>query len=64
MKSKGKRFGLIEFPVRHSLAIHASSSQLSRVLLVSGKNVAPKVNLEVLARELGCIEPWEAVEKP
>jgi hypothetical protein len=32
--------------------------------MVSGKNVAPKVNLEELAQELGCIEPWETVEKP
>jgi len=23
----------------------------------------PKVNLEELARELGCIEPWETLER-
>jgi hypothetical protein len=28
-----------------------------------GLGLTPKVNLEELARELGCMEPWEALEK-
>jgi hypothetical protein len=35
----------------------------SRLGKCCGFGVAPKVNLEELARELGCMEPWETLEK-
>jgi hypothetical protein len=34
-----------------------------KYFLVQGKSVTPKVNLEELVRELGCIQPRETVER-
>ena len=39
------------------------TAQLGKYFLVVGKQVTPKVNLEELARELACMEPWETLER-
>jgi hypothetical protein len=46
-------------PAAHS----GQRPKLGKYFLVQGPQVRPKVNLEELARELGCMEPWETLEK-
>jgi len=46
------------------IARETQRDQLGKYFLVQGAKVTPNVNLEELARSLGCIEPWETVEKP
>jgi hypothetical protein len=45
------------------IAREAQREKLGKYFLVQGARVTPKVDLEALARELGCIEPWETVGK-
>jgi hypothetical protein len=46
------------------IARETQRDQLGKYFLVQGAKVTPNVNLEELVRSLGCIEPWETVEKP
>jgi hypothetical protein len=45
------------------IAREAQRPKLGKYFLAQGKSVAPKVDLEELARELGAIEPWETLEQ-
>ena len=45
------------------IARDAQRPKLGKYFLVVGKQVTPNVNLEELARELACMEPWETLPK-
>ena len=45
------------------IAREAQRPKLGKYFFVVGKQVTPKVNLEELARELACMEPWETLER-
>jgi hypothetical protein len=45
------------------IARESQRPELGKYFLVEVKSVTPKVDLEALARELACMEPWETLEK-